>query len=75
MHAAAHSPNTADAAISEADPGADAQVFNEDWWQLLLFIAETLERQMSEKTHMQTCTRSLAHRSIIWGAACGNIKQ
>lgn len=30
MHAAAHSPNTADAAISEADPGADAQVFNED---------------------------------------------
>lgn len=30
MRAAAPSPNTADAAISEADPGADAQVFNED---------------------------------------------
>lgn len=30
MREAAPSPNTADAAISEADPGADAQVFNED---------------------------------------------
>lgn len=30
MRVAAPPPNTADAAISEADPGADAQVFNED---------------------------------------------